>query len=104
MEQTTIKLCLKCKKPIENENININYCVKCKTNIDKNNKMQSEKIKEKAYERAKYCINEYTKDNGKYLTPNGFNEISAITAKKIIQSFRGKTWVEILNYLIKILI
>ena len=39
MEQTTIKLCLKCKKPIENENININYCVKCKTNIDKNNKM-----------------------------------------------------------------
>lgn len=92
-----VKLCLGCGKSIEEENLHINYCVKCKARIDKNNKIQSEKRKQKAYERAKNCIEIYTKNNGKTLTPKGFDEISSITSKKIIQSFRGNTWVEILK-------
>jgi len=92
-----IKLCLSCKNPIEEENLHLNYCIRCKAHNDKFNKLQSDKRKEKAYEIAKHHIEEYTKYNGKTLTPEGFNEVSPITAKKIIQSFRGKTWIDILR-------
>ena len=60
-----IKLCAKCNKPIEEENLHINYCIKCKTNIDKNNKLQSERLLQKAYNLAKENIEKYTIDNGK---------------------------------------
>ena len=92
-----IKLCLSCKKPIEEENLHINYCVKCKKRIDKNKKIQSENRANNSYKKIEFYINEYTKNNGKYLTPNGFNEISPVTAISLIRSIKGKTWVDILK-------
>ena len=92
-----IKLCKNCNKPIEEENLHINYCIKCKTNIDKNNKLQSERLLQKAYNLAKENIEKYTIDNGKTLTPIGFNEVSPISYRKLTQSLRGNTWVDILK-------
>jgi len=95
--ETIVKICLSCKKQIEEENLHINYCVKCKAKNDKYNKIQKENNAQKSFKQAKEYIEEYTKENGKTLTPNGFSEKCPISATSIIRSIKGKTWVDILT-------
>lgn len=96
------KFCQQCNVEIIQVSSSTKLCDKCKKenrqrNIDIQNKKQKEENMKKSYEQAKHYILEYTKDNGKTLTPNGFNEISPISASSIIRSIKGKTWVDILR-------
>jgi very-short-patch-repair endonuclease len=95
------KNCTRCGKEIEVRDLRIRYCEECKKEIekikaDKYNSIQSKNNKQKAYNRAKEYIEKYITEK-KYSLPYEFDKISPITSRQIIQSFRGKNWIDILK-------
>ncbi len=96
------KICKQCNTEMIQVDASRLLCDTCRLenkqkSIDKQNKLQSERLLEKAWVNAKLNINLYTKENGKTLTPLGFDEVSIISYRNITQSLRGNSWIDILE-------